>query len=260
MTNTPVYDEIGKNYARYRTADPRLVNDIVDLLALPPGIIIADIGAGTGNYSGALQKRGFIVRALEPSAVMRQQVNRDTALGWITGYVENIPLKTNSVDGVIAILSLHHFDDPMRAVAEMARICNGGVLLFFTYDPRQIEKPWIADYFPRIWERHYDSFPPLSELLEETTGGNATVHPFDIPHDFEDHFFMAGWRRPEIYLDPTIRSCMSACALADQGEVDEGVERLRRDLHSGRWEEKNGWLRPVERIDLGYRFVRVGLR
>ena len=39
-------------------ADPKIVDAIVELLGVPPGSAIADVGAGTGNYSCALARRG----------------------------------------------------------------------------------------------------------------------------------------------------------------------------------------------------------
>ena len=33
-----------------------------------------------------------------------------------------------------------------------------------------------------------------------------------LPHDLTDMFFAAGWRRPEIYLNPEVRAGISALA------------------------------------------------
>jgi hypothetical protein len=53
MTSS-VYDKIGQGYLRYRKPDPRITQSIVDLLAVPRGSVIADIGAG--NYSRAFAR------------------------------------------------------------------------------------------------------------------------------------------------------------------------------------------------------------
>lgn len=57
----PVYDSIGKQYSKTRVPDIRIVNKLIDLLNLPKGSLIADIGAGTGGYSLALAHQGFFV-------------------------------------------------------------------------------------------------------------------------------------------------------------------------------------------------------
>ncbi|MEH2375000.1 class I SAM-dependent methyltransferase [Nostoc sp.] len=67
-----IYNSIGQQYSKTRVADIRIVNKIIDLLNLPKGRIIADIGAGTGGYSLALANKGFLVNAVEPSVVMQK--------------------------------------------------------------------------------------------------------------------------------------------------------------------------------------------
>lgn len=253
----PVYDEIGKGYSKYRRADSRLVDTIVQLLNLPEGSTIADIGAGTGNYSRALSDRGFSIMSVEPSTAMYNQAVPDKGVKWIIGFAEEIPIKDNSVDGVIAIFSFHHFDNTNRAIEEMARICRGPILIY-TFDPWQTERPWVAEYFPSIWDNSFEIFPPLEEVcdsIKSITNGKVTTHTFELPHDFGDHCLMAGWKRPHIYLDYEVRACMSGFALADPDDVADGVSRLRDDLECGRWEKKYGWLGSLDNFDAGYRFI-----
>ena len=71
--NTSLYDKIGITYRQTRRADPRIVEKLITLLNLAAGTCIADVGAGTGNYSNALADAGFTVRAIEPSPIMRAQ-------------------------------------------------------------------------------------------------------------------------------------------------------------------------------------------
>ncbi len=255
-----VYDSIGRHYARHRCADPRIVDETVRLLMLEPVSRIADIGAGTGNYSVALAELGFRIKAIEPSGVMREQGRRHPNVEWVAGSAEDIPLPDQSVDGVVCVCSFHHFDDPVKAVREMARMCPGGPIVLFTYDPRLENTPWLAGYFPTMWKDAYDKFPPLKaveQLLETETGMTVESCVFELPHDLRDRFTQAGWRRPEMYLDETFRAAMSSFALADQNMVKEGIRRLTQDLTTGEWEERHGWLKQLERADMGYRFVRA---
>lgn len=66
-----------------------------------------------------------------------------------------------------------------------------------------------------------------------------------------------GWKYPKVYLDDTIRNSMSAFALADQSIVNNGVDRLEKDLKSGLWDEKYGAIKKLNEIDLGYRFIKL---
>ncbi len=253
-----IYDRIGNDYSRHRRADTRIVDFIVRLLDLPQSSIIADIGAGTGNYSVALSEHGYNIKAVEPSATMRKQAQPGGTIEWVEGFAEEIPLRNNSVDGVMCILSIHHFNSLAKAAKEMARICADGPIVIFTFDPRQIQRPWIAEYFPGIWDAAAPLFPPLSDvenLLAESTNRKVDSYIFELPHDLHDLFLAAGWRRPELYLDPAVRSCMSGFALADQDEVIDGIRRLQHDLESGAWDKKHGYLRNTDYFDSGYRFI-----
>ena len=68
-------------------------------------------------------------------------------------------------------------------------------------------------------------------------------------------FAASGWRRPEIYLNPEVRANISALALADADEVEDGAIRLQEDLETGKWNAKYGEIRNLSEIDVGYRFL-----
>jgi ubiquinone/menaquinone biosynthesis C-methylase UbiE len=254
----PIYDSIGQSYSKFRLPDPRIVDTLVNLLQLEPGSLVADIGAGTGNYSRALAERGFSLHAVEPSSVMRLQATQHPRVQWFTGYAEDIPLPTSSVDAVISILASHHFSNLEKAVKEMNRVARTGAIIFLTFDPRIGEKPWIADYFPSLLEDAFRVFPPLIDvvaLIEANTQRMVEIFPLMLPHNLTDMFFAAGWRRPEIYLNPDVRAGISALALADASIVETGVNHLKEDLDSGRWDTKYGEIRKLDAFDAGYRFL-----
>src|SRR5262245_672687 len=107
-----LYDRVGRRYTSTRQADPRIVEAVVRLLGLPPGAVVADLGAGTGNYSRALAELGYRVKAIEPSVVMREQAETHPGVEFIAGTAEEIPLADGSADGLINLLSFHHYADP----------------------------------------------------------------------------------------------------------------------------------------------------
>ncbi|MCK5829600.1 MAG: class I SAM-dependent methyltransferase [Methylococcales bacterium] len=256
MTN-PIYDQIGLNYSKYRKADRRIVQMIINYLDVPVNGIIGDVGAGTGNYSQAIAEEGYKIKCIEPSGVMLSQKKMHQNIKWIIGDAEKIPLETKSMDAVMAILAFHHFYHPEKAIEEMARVSKGNIVLF-TFDPREVDTPWIADYFPEVWEEAFAFFSPLSEIkkqIESVTDKKVTSHVFELPHDLTDYFAAAGWRRPEMYLDPIVRSCMSAFAVVNQNKIEQSVKNLKQDLESGHWENQYGYLNTQESFDAGYRFI-----
>lgn len=62
----------------------------------------------------------------------------------------------------------------------------------------------------------------------------------------------AYWRRPESYLSAEVRSARSSFARID---AEPGLAKLRADLSSGRWGERNGALMALDVLNLGYRMV-----
>jgi len=79
------------------------------------------------------------------------------------------------------------------------------------------------------------------------------VIPVPIPHDCTDVFLGAYWRRPHAYLDPQIRTAISA--FAKLGDVEPTLQRLAADLDSGAWHRRHGALLREDSVDLGYRLV-----
>ena len=93
--------------------------------------------------------------------------------------------------------------------------------------------------------------------LDQVAGlvGADRIEVVDVPADCIDGFNWAYWSRPEIYLDPEVRACMSGVALLDDDLVDRAMDRLRQDLEDGTWESRHGELRHLPSIDGGFRLV-----
>ncbi len=255
----PIYDSIGQQYSTTRIPDRRIVKTLIDLLNLPKGSIIADIGAGTGSYTQALANTGFYIYAVEPSSVMRSQAEKHPQIEWFTGYADALPLLDNSVNGVISILTIHHFSNLEQAFKEMDRIIKSGVIVLFTFDIRLAPKIWLYDYFPSLWEDALKLLPlnEIVNLIQANTKRCVEAIPFLLPHDLSDLFAAAAWRRPELYLQPEVRAGISSFAVANRSLIELGVKSLEADLRSGQWDAKYGEIRSLTEIDMGYRFLRA---
>jgi len=256
--NNATYDIIGADYNSNRTADRRILNIIIELLNLPAGKLIADIGAGSGHYTNALAGSGYRLLAIEPSDVMRKQAALNDNIVWLAGLAESLPLQGASMDGVVMVLAIHHFSDICSAAKEVARVCPTGPLIIFTVDPRESEKLWFYDYFPEIEQHDLNKLPPLNEVTNVFSSikhWSTQVIKFPLPHDLADKNMLSGWNRPEIYLDPVMRQNTSGFALASPTAVEEGITLLENDLRTGKWDNLNGHLRQRESFDAGFRFL-----
>ncbi len=255
-----IYDRIGVDYNQHRAAEPSVVRSMISLFDLPIDSAIADVGAGTGNYSNALARHGYKLYAIEPSAVMRSQALRVDNVQWLAGAAEALPLSDDSVDGVVCTLAIHHFDSLEKAASELGRICPSGPIVLLTMDPRLGEAFWFSEYFPSVYQRLFSTFPPIERVCTELTqhGSFASqVSLWLLPQNPVDITMHSGWNKPEIYLDQSHRQNMSGLALASLSEIESGVSALQAALASGAWDRDNGYLRKRGEIDLGFRFIKL---
>jgi SAM-dependent methyltransferase len=240
---TAAYDTIGIDYARLRRPDPRIAAQIE--AALGDARTVLNVGAGTGSYEPADRA----VTALEPSLEMIRQRPVDAAPA-VQGTAEALPFPDQSFDAAMAILTVHHWTDQRRGLAELRRVARGPVVIL-TYDPA-FRGFWLADdYLPALTALDEAKMPPL-DLYGEVLGA-LRIEQVPIPHDCSDGFLCAYWRRPAAYLDPKVRSAMSSFHLI--GDVSAAMKRLEADLASGHWHARHGPLLAREELDLGYRLV-----
>ena len=80
-----------------------------------------------------------------------------------------------------------------------------------------------------------------------------------MPRGCLDGFMIALWDRPEWLLDPEVRRATSTWHRMPAGAAERGLERLRAELESGRWDEKYGHLRELTELDIGLRLVHEEL-
>jgi len=248
----PEYDASRAAYSNTRRSDPRFAALIER--ALGDARTVVNVGAGAGSYESPDRE----VIAVEPSETMRAQRPPDAPPA-IAAYAEDLPLEDDSVDAALAAMTVHHWDDQRRGLAEMRRVARRRVVIF-TYDASQAESLWLVrDYLPEIAEFDRERFLPIDELVEALGPAEASVERVPIPHDCRDGLLGAFWRRPERYLDPALLPGNSAFTGIGQEALERGLAKLRNDLDSGAWRHSYGGLLSREELDVGYRLVTAEL-
>lgn len=114
---------------KYSFGDPRLIDWLIDELPLGASDTVLEVAAGTAHVSRALARlvHQVIAHDLTPEML---QVGRQAAdeeqIGNVLfqlGDAAALPFLDGSFDLVLSRFAVHHFTQPGRHVAEMARVC-----------------------------------------------------------------------------------------------------------------------------------------
>lgn len=238
-----LYDRIGIGYSDYRRPDVRIAAQVE--FALGPARTVLNIGAGTGSY----EPPSLNVVAVEPSAEMVDQ--RDSgAPPVVRAVAERLPFRNGSFDATLAILTLHHWPEWREGLREMKRVARQRAVIL-TFDPQHSGFWLVQQYFPEILEIDRQIMPSIAEIESEV--GPVEIRRVPIPSDCTDGFLGAYWQRPHMYLDPGARGAIST--FAKLRDVQDGLDRLGRDLASGKWERHHSSLKGISELDIGYRLL-----
>lgn len=238
-----MYDAIGRGYPGTRRTDPRIAAQL--WAALGAARTVLNVGAGTGSYEPGDRE----VTAIEPSAVMRAQ-RPPGAARCLDGSAASLPFGDKSFDAAMAVLSDHHWPDPLAGLREMRRVARRVVV--FQFDADYADRFWLTrDYLPEF----AGLAASIPTLAERAAAIGARMEPVPVPWDCADGFFHAYWRRPGAYLSGDVRRGTSVWARVGAIAEDRAVRSLRGDLMSGRWLKRNHALLELEAADLGGRLL-----
>lgn len=151
----------------------RMTRRTLDLAQPERGTRLLDVASGFGQDALALSRRGSWAVGVEPSRRMSNlaRLQGENAGGrapsWVRSWSDALPFRDESFDGVICKGALDHFDRPLEAIGEMARVTRreGRVVLaianFESLSCRvargldSLAEGW-AGRAPRRGRRHYD--------------------------------------------------------------------------------------------------------
>jgi SAM-dependent methyltransferase len=228
------YHRHGIGYARHRRTDRRIAQLVLD--ALGPAGTVVNVGAGAGSYEPGDRP----VIAIEPSEAMIAQ-REPGAAPVLRGVAEALPLADRSVDGAMAMVTVHQWPNPVAGLGELRRVSRGPVVVL-TFDPDALDTLWLVDYSPELYAAERARYPTM-DAMTAVLGPDTIVRPVPVPLDCVDGFTEAYYGRPEQFLDPAARAAQSAWSFVDDADEERSVRRLADDLASGRWDERHGYLR-----------------
>jgi SAM-dependent methyltransferase len=106
----------------------------LELLRIEPGDAVLDVGCGPGNFTRpfarAAGERGRVV-GLDASRTMLAQAARESGAAgrgplYVRGDAADLPFRDGSFDAVCCFAALYLIEEPLKAVAEIARVLAPG--------------------------------------------------------------------------------------------------------------------------------------
>ena len=103
----------------------------LEMLRISPGDAVLDVACGPGNFTRAFAAAagdGPVV-GLDASRTMLAQAARERPgdeIAWVRGSATELPFRDGSFDAVCCFAALYLIEEPLRAVAEIARVLAPG--------------------------------------------------------------------------------------------------------------------------------------
>jgi len=126
------FDELAGKFGRQYVPGRSWKGIAEALLKLMPPLVIADLGAGEGTISQLMAQRARKVIAIDNSEKM-VEFGSDLAkrhgianLEYRLGDIEDVPIKSGTVDLAFLSQALHHAPHPEKAIGEAWRILKPG--------------------------------------------------------------------------------------------------------------------------------------
>jgi len=126
------FDELAGKFGRQYVPGRSWKGVAEALLKLMPPMVIADLGAGEGTISQLMAQRAKKVIAIDNSEKMVEfggELARKHGIGnmeYRLGDLEDVPIRSGTVDLAFLSQALHHARHPNRAVQEARRILKPG--------------------------------------------------------------------------------------------------------------------------------------
>ncbi len=154
-------------YDRYRPGYPIQVADILkNIYGLKTDSLIADMGSGTGIFTGLLLQNKCQVIAVEPNNDMRgiaeKKLSGFSNFKSLKGSAEDVPdIKDGSIDLITCAQSFHWFDYS-KAIPEFNRILKSNGKIALIWNDRANSGNGLMEKYETILKRYCDSYSEVN--------------------------------------------------------------------------------------------------
>ena len=174
------------------------------------------------------------------------RANRPADRPAIDATADALPFPDGSFDAAMSTFSVHQWPNLEAGLAELRRVARGPVVIM-SIDPGFDQRFWLDEYAPEVMETEAGRFPPIARITD-ALGGTVEVRTVPIPLDCTDGFNQAFYGRPEVLLERGARVANSAWSFVGEEVEERFVRELGRDLESGAWDARHGFLALAENL------------
>ncbi|MBL4890094.1 MAG: class I SAM-dependent methyltransferase [Candidatus Lindowbacteria bacterium] len=170
------FSALAENYRKYRSGYSPVAVDALKkhVGADKEGFKVADVGAGTGIWTGIMLASGLDVTAVEPNDAMREQgIAHTKGFGnvWKKGSGSETSLEDSSVDWVI-MASSFHWVGTKEGLPEFSRILKPGGYFTALWNPRNIKG---NEFHESVEAMIKDVVPELTRVSSGSSGFAAEL-------------------------------------------------------------------------------------
>jgi len=225
--NVERFNRNAGGYARFRPRYPHaLLSRLADTIAgapAEPGLVVADIGCGTGIFTRQLAETipAVPVVGVEPAAAMIAEARATESpanVRYVLGSAEHTPFPDAGCVAITAATAAHWFDRPLFYAEAQRVLVPGGVLAIVEYMRDTAGSPATAaleNYLRRFEQKAYDRPDYASEF--------AALDGFGSVDAWTDSTKLQ--LTPDDFVGLALSSSHSRAAVEAQGE-----EKTRAEL------------------------------
>ena len=160
------------------------------------GKTVLDLGCGPGGVAYFLSRIGAHAIGIDVASIFLHHAvsyghKQKNGPSFVQGDIHALPIRSNSVDVVLAIDTIEHVKNPSQVIKECSRVLRDGGLLFVAFPPfygrrahhlyDYINIPWAHLLFPSEVLAHYWK----ARFKRDFRSGRVVLFPF-TPEEIEE--------------------------------------------------------------------------
>jgi ubiquinone/menaquinone biosynthesis C-methylase UbiE len=172
------FERAAECFAR-RTAGRFDVLEVPSFARVQPGAVVAEVGAGTGNFLGLFSDIAARLIAVDLTPGMLAQArDRNGRIEAVVADGARLPLRSTSIDLIAIAQTLHHIWEPLVVLKEMRRTmkADGSLVIVDQVAPESYEQAAAMNELETIRDpSHAVSRPPSAFRILANSAGLEVV-------------------------------------------------------------------------------------